>query len=192
MPFNNSIAPGPKDFDVYLAQVSFTEERTQAVDLSEGYFFSNQAPRDPADSALADATTLAEVAEALLGAAGNTTSLTYIRKDPADPGGASLRRQHRREGGPRGRPDRRRVFDLATAFYIVNVEMEDGVVVGQFPSDPDDKEHFSFVLDLDSPLTDCVNEAILTMGENGSWTRSPRSGWPTSSTRPDHRGSGPA
>ncbi len=59
------------------------------------------------------------------------------------------------------------VFDLATAFYIVNVEMEDGVVVGQFPSDPADKEHFSFVLDLDSPLTDCVNEAILTMGENG-------------------------
>ena len=48
------------------------------------------------------------------------------------------------------------VFDLATAFYIVNVEMEDGVVVGQLPSDPDDKEHFSFVLDLDSPLTDCV------------------------------------
>jgi polar amino acid transport system substrate-binding protein len=40
-------------------------------------------------------------------------------------------------------------------------------VVGQFPSDPDDKEHFSFVLDLDSPLTDCVNEALLTMGENG-------------------------
>ena len=59
------------------------------------------------------------------------------------------------------------VFDLATAFYIVNVEMEDGVVVGQFPSDPEEKEHFSFVLDLDSPLTDCVNEAILTMGENG-------------------------
>ena len=43
VPFNNAIAPGPKDFDVYLAQVSFTEERTEAVDLSEGYFFSNQA-----------------------------------------------------------------------------------------------------------------------------------------------------
>ena len=59
------------------------------------------------------------------------------------------------------------VFDLATAFYIVNVEMDNGVMVGQFPSDPGDQEHFSFVLDLDSPLTDCVNEALLTMGENG-------------------------
>ena len=45
--------------------------------------------------------------------------------------------------------------------------MDNGVVVGHFPSDPEDQEHFSFVLDLDSPLTDCVNEAILTMGENG-------------------------
>ena len=76
VPFNNSIAPGPKDFDVYLAQVSFTEERTEAVDLSEGYFFSNQALVTTSDSPLADATSLAEVAEGRLGAAGNSTSLT--------------------------------------------------------------------------------------------------------------------
>ncbi len=168
VPFNNSIAPGPKDFDVYLAQVSFTEERTEAVDLSEGYFFSNQALVTTAGSPLAEATTLAEVAEFQLGAAGNTTSLTYIteRIQPTqearvyedNTGVKSALEAGQIEGA---------VFDLATAFYIVNVEMEDGVVVGQFPSDPDDQEHFSFVLDLDSPLTDCVDEAILTMGENG-------------------------
>jgi polar amino acid transport system substrate-binding protein len=168
MPFNNAIAPGPKDFDVYLAQVSYTEERTEAVDLSEGYFFSNQALVTAADSPLADATTMDEVAEFRLGAAGNTTSLTYIEEriqpnqEPSvyddNTGVKSALEADQIDGG---------VFDLATAFYIVNVEMEDGVVVGQFPSDPEEKEHFSFVLDLDSPLTDCVNEAILTMGENG-------------------------
>ena len=168
VPFNNSIAPGPKDFDVYLAQVSFTEERTQAVDLSEGYFFSNQALVTTSDSPLASATTLSEVAEYRLGAAGNTTSLTYIeeRIQPTqetrvyedNTGVKSALEADQIDGA---------VFDLATAFYIVNVEMEDGVVVGQFPSDPGDQEHFSFVLDLDSPLTECVDEAILTMGENG-------------------------
>jgi polar amino acid transport system substrate-binding protein len=168
VPFNNSIAPGPKDFDVYLAQVSFTEERTQAVDLSEGYFFSNQALVTTAGSPLADATSLADVAGFRLGAAGNTTSLTYIeeRIQPTEEprvyedntGVKSALEADQIDGA---------VFDLATAFYIVNVEMEDGVVVGQFPSDPGDQEHFSFVLDLDSPLTDCVNEALLTMGENG-------------------------
>ena len=168
VPFNNSIAPGPKDFDVYLAQVSFTEERTEAVDLSEGYWFSNQALVTTAGSPLADATTVAEVAEFQLGAAGNTTSLTYIQEriQPTqevrvyedNTGVKSALEAGQIEGA---------VFDLATAFYIVNVEMEDGVVVGQFPSDPEEQEHFSFVLDLDSPLTDCVDEAILTMGENG-------------------------
>ena len=168
VPFNNSIAPGPKEFDVYLAQVSFTEERTEAVDLSEGYFFSNQALVTTSDSPLADATTLDEVADYRLGAAGNTTSLSYIeeRIQPTEEprvyedntGVKSAIEADQIDGA---------VFDLATAFYIVNVEMEDGVVVGQFPSDPEEKEHFSFVLDLDSPLTDCVNEAILTMGENG-------------------------
>jgi polar amino acid transport system substrate-binding protein len=168
VPFNNSIAPGPKDFDVYLAQVSFTEERAQVVDISEGYYFSNQALITTADSELANATSIADVAEFQLGAATNTTSLTYIteRIQPTqeprvydDNTGAKTALEAGQVEGV--------VFDLATAFYIVNVEMEDGVVVGQFPSDPEDKEHFSFVLDLDSPLTECVNEAILTMGENG-------------------------
>ena len=121
-----------------------------------------------AGSPLADATSLADVAGFRLGAAGNTTSLTYIeeRIQPTEEprvyedntGVKSALEADQIDGA---------VFDLATAFYIVNVEMEDGVVVGQFPSDPAEKEHFSFVLDLDSPLTDCVNEAILTMGENG-------------------------
>ena len=168
VPFNNAIAPGPKEFDVYLAQVSYTEERTEAVDLSEGYFFSNQALVTTADSPLADATTLSEVAEYRLGAAGNTTSLTYIeeRIQPTEEP-----RVYEDNTGVKSALEAGQivgaVFDLATAFYIVNVEMENGVVVGQFPSDPEEKEHFSFVLDLDSPLTDCVNEAILTMGENG-------------------------
>ena len=185
VPFNNSIAPGPKDFDVYLAQVSFTEERAQAVDLSEGYFFSNQALVTTSGSALADATTIEEVAGFQLGAAGNTTSLTYITdriqpdQEPRvydDNTGAKAALEAGQVDGV--------VFDLATAFYIVNVEMEDGVVVGQFPSDPEDKEHFSFVLDLDSPLTDCVNEAILTMGENGELDSIAEEWLPTSWTHP--------
>ena len=168
VPFNNSIAPGPKDFDVYLAQVSYTAERAQVVDLSEGYFFSNQALVTTAGSPLADATTIEEVAGAQLGAAGNTTSLTYIT-DTIQP--VAEPRVYDDNTGAKSALEAGQVdgvvFDLATAFYIVNVEMDDGVVVGQLPSDPEDKEHFSFVLDLDSPLTACVDEALLTMGENG-------------------------
>lgn len=166
--FNNSFAPGEKDFDVYLGEVSFTEERTQGADLSEGYLFSNQALVARAGSALANATTIPEVAEARLGAAGNTTSLTYIQEriQPSQEPRVYEDNTGALAGLTADQVDGILV-DVPTAFYMVNVEMDDGVVVGQFPSDPAEKEHFSFVLELDSPLTACVNEAILTMGENG-------------------------
>jgi polar amino acid transport system substrate-binding protein len=168
VPFNNSFAPGEKEFDVYLAQVSFNEERTQGADLSEGYFFGNQALITREGNALADATTIAEVAEARLGAAGNTTSLSYIeeRIQPTQEPRVYEDNTGALAGLTADQVDGI-VVDVPTAFFMVNVEMDDGVVVGQFPSDPEEKEHFSFVLEKDSPLTDCVDEAILTMGENG-------------------------
>lgn len=166
--FNQAIQPGPKQFDVYISQVSFTEERTQAIDLSEGYWFSNQALVTEADSRLADATTIEEVAGYRLGATIATTSLTYLQEkiqptqEPRIYDDYTGVKQGLQSGDIEGG-----IFDLATAFYIARIEMDNGTVVGQFPSDPEDKEHFAFALDLDSPLTDCVNEAILTMGENG-------------------------
>ena len=43
VPFNNSFAPGAKDFDIYLTQVSSTPERAQAADLSDGYYDVTQS-----------------------------------------------------------------------------------------------------------------------------------------------------
>ena len=42
VPFNNSFAPGPKTFDFYINQVTFTRSGPQAADLSDGYYFGNQ------------------------------------------------------------------------------------------------------------------------------------------------------
>ena len=41
--FDNAYAPGPKTFDFDINQVSYTPERAQAVDLSDGYYFLNQS-----------------------------------------------------------------------------------------------------------------------------------------------------
>ena len=167
VPFNNSIAPGPKDFDVYLAQVSFTEERAQAVDLSEGYFFSNQALVTLSGSDLADATTIEEVAGFLLGAAGNTTSLTYIT-DKIQPD-QEPRVYDDNTGAKAASRPAKWTASCSTSPRRLHRQRRDGRRCRgrPVPSDPEDKEHFSFVLDLNTPLTDCVNVAILTMGENG-------------------------
>jgi polar amino acid transport system substrate-binding protein len=167
VPFNNSFAPGEKEFDLYLAQVSFSEERAEAVDLSDGYFFSNQALVGRADTPITEATTIGDVAEFRLGVATNTTSLAYIEEqiqptqepmvyDSNDAAIAALNAEQ--VDGI--------VVDLPTAFFVTAVQMEDGVIVGQFPP-AGEQEHFSFVLELDSPLTDCVNEAIGRLTDSG-------------------------
>ena len=78
VPFNSSYAPGPKDFDVFINQVTFNEERAQNADLTEGYYFGNQTVVTLEDNEFADATTLSELKDATLGAQVGTTSLATI------------------------------------------------------------------------------------------------------------------
>lgn len=169
VPFDSSYAPGEKQFDFYLAQVSYTDERAEQVDMSDGYYFSNQALVANAGTPITEASSIADVAEYRLGVQVGTTSLAYIENeiqpstDPSvyntnDAAIAALNA---------GQVDGI-VVDLPTAFFITAVQMEDGVVVGQFPaSSATGEEYFSLVLELDSPLTDCVNEALATLSDSG-------------------------
>ena len=168
VPFDSSYAPGEKEFDFYLAQVSYTPERAEQVDMSEGYYFSNQALVANADTPITEAGSIVDVAEYRLGVQQGTTSLAYIEEQiqPAtepmvynsnDAAIAALN-ANQVDGI---------VVDLPTAFFITAAQMENGVVVGQFPSVGDEEEYFSLVLEKDSPLTDCVNQAIAALDESG-------------------------
>ena len=169
VPFDNSYAPGEKDFDFYLAQVSFSEERAQAVDLSEGYFFSNQALVANADTPITEAASIADVADYHLGVQQGTTSLAYIEEQiqPATEASVYNSNDAAIAALNAGQVDGI-VVDLPTAFFVTAVQMETGVIVGQFPPAGDEQEHFSLVLEQGSPLTDCVNQAIATLEESGA------------------------
>jgi len=171
VPFDNSFAPGEKDFDLYLAQVSFTEERSQAVDLSDGYFFVNQALVARDGTAIADAASIADVADYQLGVAQGTTSLSYIQEQ-IQPASEPMVYNSNDAAIAALNADQVDgiVVDLPTAFFVTAVQMDDGIIVGQFPAaggEGEDQEHFSLVLELDNPLTDCVNEALATLEESG-------------------------
>ena len=169
VPFDNSFAPGEKDFDFYLAQVSYTDERAEQVDMSEGYYFSNQALVANADTPITEATSIEDVAQYRLGVQVGTTALTYVEEeiepeqDPmvynSNDAAIAALNANQVDGI---------VVDLPTAFFITAVQMENGVVVGQFPpSEEEGQEYFSLVLEQDSPLTECVNEAITSLSESG-------------------------
>ena len=168
VPFDVSYAPGEKDFDFYLAQVSYTPERAEQVDMSDGYFFSNQALVANADTPITQVASIADVAEFRLGVQVGTTSLAYIEEEiqpTTDPqvyntNDAAIAALNAEQVDGI-------VVDLPTAFFITAVQMENGVVVGQFPNVGDEEEYFSLVLEQDSPLTDCVNDAIATLTESG-------------------------
>ncbi|MCV0403289.1 MAG: ABC transporter substrate-binding protein [Chloroflexi bacterium] len=168
VPFANSFAPGEKDFDFYLAQVSFSDERAEVVDMSDGYYFSNQALVANAGTPITEASSIADVAGFRLGVQVGTTSLAYIQEeiqpsaDPSvyDSNDAAIAALNANQVDGI-------VVDLPTAFFITAVQMDDGVVVGQFPAAADEQEYFSLVLEQDSPLTECVNEAIAALDESG-------------------------
>ena len=66
------------------------------------------------------------------------------------------------------------VVDTPTAFYIRDAELEDfdtpepeGAVIGQIVTET--RGHFGIVLDKDSPLTACVNEALAAIKASGQY-----------------------
>jgi polar amino acid transport system substrate-binding protein len=170
VPFNNSFAPGDKEFDIFINQVTFREDRTENADLSDGYYFGNQTVVTLADSEFANATTLTELKAATLGAQIGTTSLTTIEEVIQTDAEAAVfnTTDDAIEAMTNGQINGI-VVDLPTAFFITGVQIEGGKMVGQIGEAAGAQpEHFSLVLEKDSSLTDCVNGAITAITEDGT------------------------
>lgn len=168
VPFNNAIQPGPKEFDIYLTQVSYSAERAQAVDLSDGYFDLNQSVVSLADNAIAEVTTVAGLAAFKLGAPVGTTSYQYIVDEikPTQDIGVYDTLDAAIQALSANQIDGV-VVDLPTAFFIVAVQLENGTIVGSLPT-VGEVEHFSIVLNKDSALTPCVNAALASLAADGT------------------------
>jgi polar amino acid transport system substrate-binding protein len=169
VPFDNAIQPGPKDFDLYLAQVSYSADRAKAVDLSDGYFDLNQSVVAVKDSPITKVTTVAGLAAFKLGAQATTTSYKYIVDTikPTAPASAYDTNDLAVAAVGAGQIDGV-VVDLPTAFFITGSgELKDSVIVGSLPT-AGEVEHFSIVLNLGSTLTPCVNQAIAAIKADGT------------------------
>ena len=172
VPFDNSFKPGAKSFDFDINQISFTPERAQSVDMSDGYYTVNQAVVALAANPIAKVTSIKDLAAYRFGAQVGTTSLSTITDvikptaapkvyDTNDVAVAALKAKQI-DGI---------VADLPTAFFMTGAQLNDkGTVVGQFaaPSGAADLEHFSIVLAKGSIITPCVNAAIASLKDDGT------------------------
>jgi polar amino acid transport system substrate-binding protein len=169
VPFNAAIQPGARPFDFDVNQFSITEERRQAVDFSSPYYTVSQAVITTAGSAAEGASSLDDLRGLRLGAQVATTSLdvlTDVIAPETDPvvfntnDDAKLALQN-------GQVDAI-VVDLPTAFYITAAELDDGVIVGQLEDSGEGGDQFGLLLAKDSPLTDCVSQAVDALREDGT------------------------
>ena len=167
VPFNAVVQPREKKFDLDLNQVSITEERRKAVDFSSGYYDVRQVVITRKGTPLEGAKTLADLADAKLGAQVGTTSFRAIE----DQIGSS------QEAAPYDTNDQAVqalnngqidgiVVDLPTAFYMVSAQIDDGVIIGQF-DDTTGGEEYGIVLPKGSKLTPTVSAAVDSLAESG-------------------------
>lgn len=166
--FDLAIAPGPKDFDLNIQQFSVTEERAKVVDFSSPYYETTQAVVAATGTPAADATSIAELKDVVIGVQTGTTSLKAVEEliapstdvqvyNSNDDAVAALQN---------GLIDAL-VVDLPTAFYVRDAQLEgDGVIVGQLDAAAGDE--FAFVLPKGSTLTVEVSAAVDTLRENGT------------------------
>lgn len=167
VPFNTSYAPGDKAFDFDINQISITPERAKVVDFSDGYYTVNQAVVALNDSPIANATTLAELQAAKLGAQVGTTSLKFITDviQPVEEPSVYNDTNDAKSALNNGQIDGI-VVDLPTAYYVTAVEIENSKIVGQFPAQ-EGGEQFGLLFQKGNPLVTCVNEALASLKASG-------------------------
>jgi polar amino acid transport system substrate-binding protein len=168
--FDSAFAPGKKNFDFDINQVSINAARAEAIDFSDGYYDVNQSVVGFADSPVAAAKTLADLKTAKLGAQQGTTSYDFIKnviKPDAEP--LIYNDNNAAKAALNAKQIDGIVLDLPTAFYVSAVEIEGTKVIGQFVSEQNGKqEQFGMVFEKGNKLRDCVNEALAAMKADGT------------------------
>jgi polar amino acid transport system substrate-binding protein len=173
--FEQAFAPGPKPFDWHMAQVSIRPERAEAVDFSDPYFDSNQSLLAMTENDITSETSITGLQEYRLGAAANTTSFELIENviqptvEPSvfpDNATALTALQNGQIDGL--------IVDLGSAFFMRDAQLEDwdtpdpeGTIVGVF-SESEQVDQIGMVMEQDSPLTECVNQALAELREDGT------------------------
>jgi polar amino acid transport system substrate-binding protein len=162
VPFNKSYAPGPKDFDFDINQISVTPEREQVVTFSDSYYDVSQALIVNDGTPIASATSVSDLKDYKFGAQIGTTSLQFINEviQPTQQSQVYDTTSDALTALKNGQIDGT-VLDLPTASYSAGKGQS---VVGQFESTG---EHFGLLFEKDNPLVTCVDTVLDDMRAGG-------------------------
>jgi len=168
-PFDDSYAPGSKNFDFDINEISITAQRAQAVDFSTGYYTANQGVLVLAKSKYAGATSLSQLKGAKIGVQVGTTSFQAVNDvlKPTRQPAVYNSTDDEVSALQNGQVDAI-VTDMPTVFYLASAELNGGKILGQFSYDGGGApEQFGLLLAKGSALTSCVDQAIAKLTSSG-------------------------
>src|ERR671921_198521 len=164
-PFNKSYAPGAKDFDFDINEITITPEREKVVDFSNGYFDNAQGVLVMKDSPAASAQSISDLKDMTIGAQVGTTGLDFVNEtiEPTTDPKVYDSTNDAKSALESGQID---VFvtDLLTTFYLRDVEIDGSTVIGKYPRN----EQFGMLFEEGNPLVGCVNEVLGEMKSDGT------------------------
>jgi len=167
--FDDSYAPGNKNFDFDINEISITSTRAKAVDFSTGYYEANQGVLTLASSKYAGATSLAALKGAKIGVQVATTSYEAVENEIKPTSSVSV--YNTTDDEVSALTDHQVdaiVTDMPTVFYLASAELNNGKIVGQFSYDGGGSpEDFGLLLQKNSGLTGCVDQAIAKLKSSG-------------------------
>lgn len=169
--FEEAFAPGVHDWDLNIQQVSINEDRKKAVDFSPGYFHPTQSVVVLSSSDFANATSLADLADATIAVQVGSTAYDYVKdliKGGSDDGVEPYNdNADAAQAVSNGQADAI-VTDTPDAVVMANFgQIENGVVVGQIPG-TEDEFGLGVTLAKDSELTPLVTDAMNALIDNGT------------------------
>lgn len=171
VPFAQSYAPGPKQFDFDVNQTSYSAKRAQAVDFSESYYDVSQALVVVKGTPITSATTVADLAQYKLAAPLGTTSADLIESYIGGTAGTYQTLRDAVAAVNAGQADGV-VVDYPTALYMADPfvqQVKNSTVLAQFPNDAvEGGEHFGTVQAKDSTMTPCIDLALQEMKADGT------------------------
>jgi polar amino acid transport system substrate-binding protein len=171
-PFNKAFAPGSKNFDFDINQISYTPARAKVVTFSVSYYDLNQAIVVNKGTKIAAVRSIAGLKGFKLGAQLGTTSYAFIKsqiKPTTSPAvypsnaGAVLALKNKQIDGL--------IVDLPTAFYVTAVQVPNSKILGQFENHGKTTDRFGLVFAKGNPLVTCVNKAITSLRADGTLKR---------------------
>jgi polar amino acid transport system substrate-binding protein len=164
--FDQAIAPGPKDFDFNIQQISVTEARAEVVTFSQVYFQPEKAVIALPGSPIEGAASFEDLRGASWGAVIGTTDLAYLEnildiQDAAvfdDQIGVFQAMQA-------GQIDAT-LAALPTALFATAVQIPEADIVALLPADENDRGH-GLLFEYGNPLVEWVDDALSAVIERG-------------------------